>query len=213
MRLGGDHEGRGFPESCEGSVSLVPASDRPFIRRTAVPRVEDPGPRTLEEMHAAHKERRRKEVVAESLHLRRIISVLQDSHAIERRKWEADRTAWEQEEARLQNQIEVLKGQAKENIRFKIGFISEVVAKNFNITVADINSHCQSGGLSRPRQIVMYLARKELKESFPRIARCMGGRDHTTIFNGVRKIEAMMVADPSFRAEVEALREAVTRDE
>lgn len=39
------------------------------------------------------------------------------------------------------------------------------------------------------RQIVMYLAYHNTHKSFPKIGRALGGRDHTTVMHGVRKIE------------------------
>jgi hypothetical protein len=53
-----------------------------------------------------------------------------------------------------------------------------------------------------PRQIVMYLARHLTPQTLPQIGRALGGRDHTTILHGVRKIEALRAEDSLLNAEL-----------
>jgi chromosomal replication initiator protein len=45
--------------------------------------------------------------------------------------------------------------------------------------------------IARPRQVAMYLAKQMTTRSLPEIGRRFGGRDHTTIMHGVRKIEEL----------------------
>jgi chromosomal replication initiator protein len=40
----------------------------------------------------------------------------------------------------------------------------------------------------------MYLAKKLTAHSFPRIGKLMGGKDHTTVLHGTRRIQAMLDA-------------------
>lgn len=49
--------------------------------------------------------------------------------------------------------------------------------------------------IARPRQIAMFLAREMTGQSFPEIARRLGGRDHTTAMHGFRTIERLHVVD------------------
>jgi chromosomal replication initiator protein len=44
---------------------------------------------------------------------------------------------------------------------------------------------------ARPRQVAMYLAKTMTSRSLPDIGRRFGGRDHTTVIHGVRKIEEL----------------------
>lgn len=46
--------------------------------------------------------------------------------------------------------------------------------------------------LVRPRQVAMYLLKKELGLTYSEIGEVLGGRDHTTIMHGVSKIERLM---------------------
>lgn len=49
--------------------------------------------------------------------------------------------------------------------------------------------------IARPRQIAMFLAREMTGQSFPEIARRLGGRDHTTAMHGFRTIKRLHVVD------------------
>jgi hypothetical protein len=58
--------------------------------------------------------------------------------------------------------------------------------------VAELVSERRARRIARPRQVVMYLARKHTKLSLPRIGRGLGFRDHTTVMHGANKIEGML---------------------
>lgn len=62
----------------------------------------------------------------------------------------------------------------------------------------------------RPRQVAMYLARKySPKTSYPRLGELFGGKDHTTIMHGCRRIERLVTSDYEIRADVEWLTETI----
>lgn len=75
----------------------------------------------------------------------------------------------------------------KNNINFK-NIIKEV-SDFFEIPIQDIINRCRKKEIVYPRQIVMYLLRKELNNSFPTIGEKLGGRDHTTVMHACEKIE------------------------
>src|SRR5208282_2515025 len=54
--------------------------------------------------------------------------------------------------------------------------------------------------------IAMYLAKELTPRSLPDIGRRIGGRDHTTVLHGVRKIAALIKRDPNLAAEVATIR-------
>ena len=60
--------------------------------------------------------------------------------------------------------------------------------------------------VARPRQIAMYLAKQMTSRSLPEIGRRFGGRDHTTIMHGVKKIEELRSADHSLSEDIDLLR-------
>ena len=63
---------------------------------------------------------------------------------------------------------------------------------------------------ARPRQLAMYLAKHMTKRSLPEIGRRFGGRDHTTVMHGVKRISELMVTDSQSADDVELLRRALS---
>ena len=52
----------------------------------------------------------------------------------------------------------------------------------------------------------MYLCKRLTTRSLPEIGRQFGGRDHTTVMHGVRRIEELTATDSQLAEEVERLR-------
>ncbi len=68
-------------------------------------------------------------------------------------------------------------------------FIQETVAKYFSINKDDLSSNKRSNDIAFPRQIAMYLCREIANMSYPQIGSDFGGRDHSTVMHGCKKIE------------------------
>lgn len=68
-------------------------------------------------------------------------------------------------------------------------FIKETVAKYFSIDKEDLSSNKRSNDIAFPRQIAMYLCREIANMSYPQIGVDFGGRDHSTVMHGCKKIE------------------------
>ncbi len=66
--------------------------------------------------------------------------------------------------------------------------IIEAVCKKYNVTRVEILSARRTANIVRPRHVAMYLAKQLTLRSYPAIGRAFGGRDHTSILSGVRKI-------------------------
>lgn len=66
--------------------------------------------------------------------------------------------------------------------------IIETVAKFYNLEEKSLFDVTRRKEIVKPRQVAMFLLRKELKYSFPAIARKFGGKDHTTIIYAYKKI-------------------------
>ena len=62
---------------------------------------------------------------------------------------------------------------------------------------------------ARPRQVAMYLAKQLTSRSLPEIGRRFGGRDHTTVMHGVKRIEDLKVQDGQVAEDLEMLRRAL----
>lgn len=79
----------------------------------------------------------------------------------------------------------------------------------YNISEKEIISHSRKKELVKPRQIVMYLLREDLKQSFPMIARKMGNRDHTTVLHAYNKISKELLSDKVLAQEINLIKEKI----
>jgi chromosomal replication initiator protein len=84
--------------------------------------------------------------------------------------------------------------------------IQRKVAEHYNIRLADMIGPKRVRTLARPRQVAMYLAKELTSRSLPEIGRRFGGRDHTTILHGVRKVEELMKTDQQLTEDLRLLR-------
>jgi chromosomal replication initiator protein len=73
--------------------------------------------------------------------------------------------------------------------------IQKTVADYFKIRIGDLLSKRRSRSIARPRQIAMALAKELTNHSLPEIGDAFGGRDHTTVLHGCRRIEALRETD------------------
>ncbi|MBV8824162.1 MAG: chromosomal replication initiator protein DnaA, partial [Hyphomicrobiales bacterium] len=90
--------------------------------------------------------------------------------------------------------------------RVKIEDIQRMVARQYNVSRADLLSSRRTANVVRPRQIAMYLAKTLTLRSLPEIGRRFGGRDHTTVLHAVRKIETLATSDSALAEEIELLK-------
>ncbi len=73
--------------------------------------------------------------------------------------------------------------------------IQKTVADYFKIRVTDLLSKRRSRSIARPRQFAMALAKELTNHSLPEIGDAFGGRDHTTVLHGCRRIVALRDSD------------------
>ncbi|MCL4187780.1 MAG: chromosomal replication initiator protein DnaA [Rhodobacteraceae bacterium] len=92
------------------------------------------------------------------------------------------------------------------NRRITIEEIQKKVAEHYNVRFADLIGPKRVRTLARPRQVAMYLCKELTSRSLPEIGRRFGGRDHTTIMHGVRRVEELRRTDPQIAEDVEMLR-------
>jgi chromosomal replication initiator protein len=88
---------------------------------------------------------------------------------------------------------DLIREQAKREIT--VAVIQEEVCNYFGITKEDICGRKRSYNISHPRQIAMYLSRKIIDISFPKIGLEFGGKDHATVIHGCNKIADEMEKD------------------
>ena len=83
--------------------------------------------------------------------------------------------------------------------------IASLVAEFYNISMEDLVKQSRRKEYVHPRQIAMFIARKELESSFPTIGDFFGGRDHTTVMHAVEKIENEISGKESFKQEMDLI--------
>lgn len=67
-------------------------------------------------------------------------------------------------------------------------------------TSASIVSDWRAAAPSRARFVAYYLARHAIGGSYPAIGRAIGKRDHSAVWYGLRRADALMASDPGFAA-------------
>ncbi len=87
--------------------------------------------------------------------------------------------------------------------------IQRRVSEYYNIRLSDIIGPKRLRSYARPRQVAMYLAKQLTSRSLPEIGRRFGGRDHTTVMHGVKRIEELKLTDGQIAEDVEMLRRAL----
>jgi chromosomal replication initiator protein len=87
--------------------------------------------------------------------------------------------------------------------------IQRKVSDHYNIRLSDLIGPKRLRGYARPRQIAMYLSKILTNRSLPDIGRRFGGRDHTTVMHGVRRIEELRAVDSQIADDLELLRRAL----
>lgn len=85
--------------------------------------------------------------------------------------------------------------------------IIERTAKHFQVSMDDILGPKRDKDIVVPRQIAMYMLRSELHLSFPKIARELGRKDHTTAIHSVEKIEKESSLDADIRSAIADIKE------
>ncbi len=87
--------------------------------------------------------------------------------------------------------------------------IQRKVAEHYNIRMSDMVGPKRQRVVARPRQVAMWLAKELTTRSLPDIGRRFGGRDHTTVMHGVRRIGELIKTDSQIAEDVELLRRAL----
>ncbi len=87
--------------------------------------------------------------------------------------------------------------------------VIRIVASEFSVTIADMKGPRRHRSITVPRQLAMYLVREMTDESLPQIGALFGGRDHSTVINALKRVEALRDADPEVRQRLDRIRRAL----
>ena len=87
--------------------------------------------------------------------------------------------------------------------------IQRKVSDHYNIRLSDMLGPKRLRSFARPRQIAMYLCKQLTTRSLPEIGRRFGGRDHTTVMHGVRRVEDLRIQDSQISDDLDMLRRSL----
>lgn len=94
---------------------------------------------------------------------------------------------------------------AVQSRQISIENIQKTVADYYKIKVSDMYSKKRTRVVARPRQMAMAIAKELTSLSLPDIGEAFGGRDHTTVLHGYRKINELRNSDPVVSRDFNAL--------
>lgn len=89
--------------------------------------------------------------------------------------------------------------------------IIDVVCRYFGIDRPALLGASREKRVAYPRQISMYLMRELANRSLVEIGTVLGGRDHSTVHHGWRKMERSLTVDPETKRDIASLREMIER--
>ena len=83
--------------------------------------------------------------------------------------------------------------------------IINVVAEYYKLTSNELTGKNRTGQIALARHIAMYLIRNNIDVPLTKIGDMFGGRDHTTVMNGILKVENMLKTDDSLKTVISNL--------
>ncbi len=87
--------------------------------------------------------------------------------------------------------------------------IIEVVSEHYHISVDQMISRTRSSDVAKPRQIAMYLCKTMTESPLDTIGSLLGGRDHSTIIHGIKKITEEYNKNETTRNTIETIKKKI----
>lgn len=87
--------------------------------------------------------------------------------------------------------------------------VIKTVAGFYSMKEKDLFLNSRKKEIVRPRQIAMYILRKELNSSYPFIGRKFGGKDHTTAIYACNKVGQEIEKNQQIAEEIELIKEKI----
>jgi chromosomal replication initiator protein len=104
---------------------------------------------------------------------------------------------------------EVIPGARRSSRPTSVEEIQQRVAERFGISRAELVGSSRAATPLRARQAAIFLTRELTDLSLPQIGRLYGGRDHTTVLNSLRRVEASLDEDADLAEKLRELRGAI----
>ena len=87
--------------------------------------------------------------------------------------------------------------------------VINVVADYYELAPTQLVGKVRTGQIALARHIAMYLIRINIDIPLSKIGYMFGGRDHTTVMNGILKVENMLKTDESLKLVIEELQKRI----
>ena len=104
----------------------------------------------------------------------------------------------------LQNMINPDKPQ-----EITLQLIVEIVCDHFQISMDQILSKSRTNEIAKPRMIAMYLAKTMTGASQDAIGSFLGGRDHSTVIHGIKRVEAEIQNNEAMKNQIEVIKKKI----
>ncbi|MFZ5424415.1 MAG: chromosomal replication initiator protein DnaA [Patescibacteria group bacterium] len=115
------------------------------------------------------------------------------------------------ESPEIQIAAEALGQSIKEEKRkpININQIIKTVCNYYSIRLTDIKGKRRTKNIVLPRQVAMYLIHNMTETPYMSIGEILGGRDHTTIMHGVRKVEEEVEFEGKLKQDINNIKHAL----
>ena len=87
--------------------------------------------------------------------------------------------------------------------------VINVVSNYYKLSPNELTGKTRTGQVALARHIAMYLIRINIDIPLTKIGAMFGGRDHTTVMNGILKVENMLKTDESLKVVINNLQKAL----
>lgn len=89
--------------------------------------------------------------------------------------------------------------------------VQKAVSHRYHVGVDELISKSRKKTIATPRHVAMYLTRKLTHLSYPEIGARYGGRDHSSVISGIRKIERNLKADHQMLQSIQDIEQKLKR--
>ena len=100
----------------------------------------------------------------------------------------------------------IIKNNIKQRKSVSVKDVVKIVTDFYEIEEQSIYEKTRRKEIVKPRQIIMYLLRKDFSVSYPTIGQKLGGRDHTTVIHSCEKISNNIKKDSLLNQEIDQIR-------
>ena len=90
----------------------------------------------------------------------------------------------------------------KNEKKITVDHVIKATSQYFKVQIVDIKSKTRTKSITKARHVAMYLSQKLTDSTLQEIGECFGGKDHTSVLHGIKKINEQVKVDPALSREV-----------